>query len=128
MYPFQYVGDKKQVAVVNWILYFPRLLYSLKEKDVISKHQGALWFSKNFSNKLGRFVMEVATCRKNNTSLETIKDLVDNSVKVMLFSLEQVIKIMGIDPPSLSSLVEIEGSKKNFRKVFRKFKELLQFL
>ena len=123
-YPFQYSEVQCHEIAVNWILYFPRLLYSITEKDVISKHNGAFWFSDKYSNDLGRFVVNVAKCRRSSISLDKIGNLVEKSVQLLLFSLEQVLQIMGKKSLNLADLVETNGEIKNFKLVFKKLDEL----
>jgi len=124
-HPFQHSEKQNDHTTINWLLYFPRLLYSLIKKDLIGKSDSAFWFQKEYNNSLGEFLIEIGKCRQENAFVYDIKDLVLNSRKLILFTFEKILEIKGIDA-NLSSLVSIDLNRMNFNPIFREFKDLIQ--
>lgn len=63
-YPFQQTANPDYFIAVNRLLYFPRLLYSIKEKGAIGKTKVVYWFSSEYQNEIGDFIVEVGVSRK----------------------------------------------------------------
>ncbi|NPE07949.1 MAG: hypothetical protein GNW80_06690, partial [Asgard group archaeon] len=124
LYPFHHSSVRNARTAVNWLLYFPRLIYSLLHKDIIGKSDSAFWFQKEYNNPLGEFLVEIAKCRQEDAFIHDVKDLVLNSRKLILFTLEKILEIKGVDA-NLSNLVSIDLFRMNFYPVFREFKELI---
>ena len=125
-YPFQPSDSPQYNAATNWILYFPRLLYSLINNDVIGKLKGAYWFSNEYYGKIGDFVVEIATCRQRNISLASVLNVIENSRKLILFSLEKAFEIKNINVPDLNSLLKIDGQNANFTRIFMELRNIVE--
>lgn len=124
-YPFQFRKLQNDNSVVNWLLYFPRMIYSLINEDLIGKSDSAFWFQEEYNGLLGEFLVEVAKCRQENCGLD-IKDLVKSSRELLLFSLERAFEVKDMDIPNLKDLVNIKLQKVNFKPVFRETRKLLR--
>jgi len=125
LYPFQFSTLRNSKTAVNWLLYFPRLIYSLLNEDIIGKSDSAYWFLEEYNGLLGEFLVEVAKCRQEDASVTDTKDLVISSREIFLFSLERAFEVKGIDIPSLKDLVNIEIQRVNFKPVFREIRKLI---
>ncbi|MHA1668925.1 MAG: nucleotidyltransferase domain-containing protein [Candidatus Heimdallarchaeaceae archaeon] len=117
-YPFQEVDSPNYDKGTNWILYFPRLLFSLQNNTVTGKLKGAYWFSIEFFGELGDFVVEVAMCRQKNISLKSLFSVVEKSRKLLLFSLEKAFEIKNIKLPKLAPLVLERNGNLDYSRVF----------
>lgn len=124
-YPFQPSKSPNYNHAANWILYFPRLLYSLKENNVTGKLKAVYWFSNEFYGVLGDFVIEVASCRQKNISLTSVFEVVENSRKLFLFALEKAFETKGKKLPNLWNLVKIEDDIADFSRVFMELRNFI---
>lgn len=124
-HPFQYGEDHNDHTTVNLLLYFPRLLYSLVEEDMIGKSNSAFWFQEEYNSPLGEFLVEIAKCRQENSSVHNNRNLVLNSRRLVLFTLERILEIQGMDA-DLSNLVSIDTFKVNFHPVIKEFKDSIR--
>ena len=127
-YPFQHTQSPNYDHATNWILYFPRVLYSIKHNDVIGKMKGAYWFSNEYLNKLGDFLVEVAMCRQKNISLSSVMEVVENSRELLLFCLENAFKLKGIQIPDLKSLYKEDQEYANFSRIFMEIRNIIENL
>jgi len=116
-YPFQdFLASDKEIF--DLFLYFPRMLYSLKERDVIGKFQSAYWFSNEYSTNLSDFLLELAFARKKGQPINTIIDLADKGAKLIAFSLEQAFKTRNLRCPDFNELIDKKDGKYSFTKMF----------
>ena len=125
-YPFQHTNSPNYETATNWILYLSRVLYSIKNNDVIGKMKGAYWFSNEYLNKLGDFVVEVAMCRQRNVSLSSVMNVVENSRELLLFALKEAFTIKGIHVPDLNSLYKEEQGHANFSRIFMEIRNIIE--
>ncbi len=125
-YPFQPATSPKYNVAINWILYFSRMLYSLKNNDVIGKLKGAYWFSNEYFGKIGDFVVEIAKCRQRNISLANVMNVVENSRELFLFSIKTAFQIKNIHVPDLNNLLKIEGQTANFTRIFMEIRNIVE--
>jgi len=116
-YPFQEfpASDKE---VIDLFLYFPRMLYSLKERDVVAKFQSAYWFANEYSNDLSDFLLELAFARKKGYSLSGIIDLAEKGAKLIAFAMETAFKLRNLRCPDFYSKIEKRDGKYYFTKMF----------
>ena len=121
-HPFQFNEEYNDHTTVNWLLYFPRLLYSLVKDDLIGKSDSASWFQEQYDDSLANFLVEIARCRRENTALANDKDLVLNSRKIVLFTLEKILEFRGVES-RLSDLVSIDSVETDFYPVISEFRE-----
>ncbi len=121
-HPFQFIEEHNDHTTVNWLLYFPRLLYSLMKDDLIGKSDSAPWFQEQYDGPLGDFLVEIARCRRKNTDLLNDKNLILNSRRVILFTLEKILEFRGVKS-SLSDLVNIDSIETDFFPVMSKFRD-----
>ncbi len=126
IYPFQHSQSPNYDHATNWILYFSRVLYSIQNNDVIGRMKGAYWFSNEYLNKLGDFVVEVASCRQRNISLSSVMGVVENSRELMLFCIEKAFKIKGIHTPDLKSLYKEDQGHANFSRFFMEIRNIIE--
>ncbi|MGY5853439.1 MAG: nucleotidyltransferase domain-containing protein [Candidatus Thorarchaeota archaeon] len=122
IHPFQLSDEPNDHTTVNWLLYFPRLLYSLVREDLIGKSDSAFWFQEEYNNPLGEFLVELARCRQENTSVNNDRDLVLNSRRLVLFSLEKTLEIRGVHA-NLSNLASIDSLSFDFYPAIEEFKQ-----
>ena len=127
-YPFQYTNSPNYDVATNWILYLSRVLYSIKTNDAIGKMKGAYWFSNEYLNKLGDFVVEVAMCRQRNVSLSSVMNVVENSRKLLLYSLQRAFQIKGISIPDLKELYKEDQDHANFSRIFMEIRNIIENL
>lgn len=127
-YPFQPTNSPKYDLATNWILYLPRVLYSIKTNDLIGKMKGAYWFSNEYLNKLGDFVVEVAMCRQRNVSLSSVMNVVENSRQLLLYCLQRAFQIKGIHIPVLKELYKEDQGYANFSRIFMELRNIIENL
>jgi hypothetical protein len=127
-YPFQHSTSPDYNLATNWILYLSRVLYSIKNNDVIGKMKGAYWFSNEYLNKLGDFVIEVAMCRQRNISLSSVMNVVENSRKLLIYCLQRAFQIKGINIPDLKELYKEEQGHANFSRIFMELRNIIENL
>lgn len=127
-YPFQHSPSPNYDLATNWILYLSRVLFSIKNNEVIGKMKGAYWFSNEYLNKLGDFVVEVAMCRQRNLSLSSVINVVENSRKLLLYSLQRAFQIKGINIPDLKELYKEEQGHANFSRIFMEIRNIIENL
>jgi len=128
LYPFQHNNSPNYDLATNCILSFPRILYSIQNKDIIGKMKGAYWFSNEFYGKLGDFVVEVASCRQRNISLSSVIDVVENSRDLLLFILEKAFSVKGVSIPKLTELFKIDSGYANYSRVFMELRNIIENL
>ncbi|NPD87435.1 MAG: hypothetical protein HGN29_01845 [Asgard group archaeon] len=124
-YPFQPSKSPDYNHAANWILHFPRLLFSLKNNDTTGKLKAAYWFSNEYYGVLGDFVVEVASCRQKNISLISVIEVVENSRKLFLFTLEKAFETKGKKLPNLWNLVKITDDHADFSRVFMELRNFI---
>ena len=127
-YPFQPADTPNYEKAMSWILCFSRILYSLKNGDIIGKVKGAYWFTNEYPGKMGDFVVEVANCYKRNISLSSIMEVVTRSRELLLFTLERVFRLKGIQITKLSDLLKVEEGTANFSRVFMEVRNIIENL
>ncbi|MCE7743325.1 MAG: hypothetical protein GOP50_12815 [Candidatus Heimdallarchaeota archaeon] len=127
-YPFQHTDSPNYDHATNWILYLSRVLFSIKNNDIIGKMKGAYWFSNEYLSKLGDFVVEVAMCRQRNISLSSVMGVVEHSRELLLFCLEKAFTIKGIFVPDLKSLYKEDQGHANFSRIFMEIRNIIENL
>ena len=127
-FPFQFTTTPNYELAMEWILWFPNLLYALKNNDLIGKMKSAYWFTNEYPGKVGDFVVEVANCRKRNISLANILELVPRSRELMIFVLERAFRVKGIQITYLKNLMKVENDIANFSRVFMEVRNIIENL
>ncbi len=122
-HPFQ-PGESNDHSTVSWLLYFPRLLYSLINSDIIGKSDSAFWFRDENDTPLSDFLVDIATRRKENLALDNNEELVLNSRKLVLYTLQRILEIKGKHTNIYEGVV-IESEKFDFTSVFGRFKSCI---
>jgi hypothetical protein len=127
-FPFQHTKSPNYEKAMDWILWFPFLLHSLKNNDLIGKMKSAYWFTNEYPGRMGDFVVEVANCRKRNISLTSIMEIVPKSRELMMFALERAFRIKGIQMTHLKDLMKVENDIANFSRVFMEVHNIIDNL
>jgi hypothetical protein len=127
-FPFQHTKSPNYEKAMDWILWFPFLLHSLKNNNLIGKMKSAYWFTNEYPGRMGDFVVEVANCRKRNISLTSIMEIVPKSRELMMFALERAFRIKGIQMTHLKDLMKVENDIANFSRVFMEVHNIIDNL
>lgn len=117
-FPFQDLPSTDSKEEIEWILYFPRLLYGLANNDIIGKLKAAYWFNNEYDNDLGEFVVEVAMNWKRGHSLEHMLDVPLNAQQFLIFSLEKALELRKKTVGRLASLVISKENKYDYKRLF----------
>ncbi|MHA2142961.1 MAG: nucleotidyltransferase domain-containing protein [Candidatus Thorarchaeota archaeon] len=123
-HPFQYSDKHNDNTTVNWLLYFPRLLYSLAREDLIGKSDSAFWFQEEYDSPIGEFLVEIAKLRRENSTVNDSEDLVLNSRRLFLFTLDKILELKGVDA-GLSNSVGVDSIIIDLNSAINTFRALL---
>ena len=124
-HPLQFRNRHNDHTTISLLLYFPRFLFSLFQNDLIGKSDSAYWFREKYGGPLGNFIVELARCRQDNSSVQNNDELVFNARQLVLFTLDRILEFKGV-AADLSSLVSIDSREIDFQPVFTEFKRLLK--
>ncbi|MHA1115633.1 MAG: hypothetical protein ACTSRR_07305 [Candidatus Heimdallarchaeaceae archaeon] len=124
-YPFQQTANPDYFIAVNRLLYFPRLLYSIKEKGVIGKTKVVYWFSSEYQNEIGDFIVEVGVSRKKDLPLVNILDIEEKSMKLLDFCIKEVLTTHKVKYNGLSDLIIKREEAYDYSRFFMEIRNLL---
>ena len=124
-YPFQHAANPDYFKAVNRLLYFPRLLYSIKEKGVIGKTNVVYWFSSEFHNDISDFVVEVGVSRKKDLPLVNILDVEEKSMKLLDFCMKEILTSHKIKYSGISNLIIKREDSYDYSRFFMEIRNLL---
>ncbi|MHA1304242.1 MAG: aminoglycoside adenylyltransferase domain-containing protein, partial [Candidatus Heimdallarchaeaceae archaeon] len=126
-YPFHSSSSPDYKKAVNRILYFPRMLYSLKNNDILGKTKAAYWFSNEYMGEVRDFVMEVGLSRKKDISLINILNLEEKCKELLLFFIEKVLGMKNAREPELRNLVRKVDSGYDYSRLFMELRNIFGY-
>ncbi len=125
-YPFQHSNNPDYKEAVNKILYFPMILYGLKNNSVTGKTKAAYWFANEYSSDMGQFVLEVALARKKNLSLTNVFNIQQNMKKLLIIYVKLMLsKVNKWDEAIVNLIKEEEEGKYNYSRFFMELRNIL---
>ena len=92
------------------------------QNDLIGKSDSAYWFREEYGGPLGDFLVNLARCRQDNSSVLNNDSLVINARRLVLFTLDRVLEFNGVHI-TLSSSVDIGSFEFDFKPLFTEFKK-----